>query len=531
MRAGQLASVPCLGVAMRRRARELKGRHQRVFCLRVRVLRVLFISAAVTFVVSALYFDYMSQFVSVQTRRADTKSMKDEWEFLHVHRSFPRWRLYGAAFVGEAFSGQGKRGPSRRRDGTIKLFSTTGDTHIQQLVEGLHNLQIACHERPHSEQQELRQKYAKFLEALSMYTAFHKRERWRKGARRLVWVCDAYRKCGGLADRVRGITYALILSILSRRVLLLDWRNRLFGEHEYLEPNLIDWQLTQDERKRAYRDEYLGSTNLTNKPQTPGDSVALIHIFQIHAGIGIDVSVKDLQRNLEAIRGNWAWILLESNMEPSTLVDDTKAASLEWIRQGMAVLGLHKLTPNDIDSIVGLVFRYLFQFSEEILKEVAIAREVLGLKDTAYVGVHVRTGFAGSSKQEYNHPKLYREAWQWDRTLSCAYNYTTEQLGEKALLFLATDSNLVKSKTHWFGGRYRCLDNTVVHLDHLKKTPHKASIVEREGVLTMLVELILLAESHSIVMGESGFSFLAHSLCLVPRTKAINGLTCNPLDT
>ena len=144
----------------------LKRTHQRVFCLHVRVLRVLFISAAVTFVGSALYFDYTSQFVSVPTRWADTES-KYEWEW-DVRRSFPRWRLYGAAIIGEAYSGQGKRGPSRRRDATIELFSTTGDTHVQRLAEGLHNLQIACHERPQSEQQELRQNYAKFLKALSM---------------------------------------------------------------------------------------------------------------------------------------------------------------------------------------------------------------------------------------------------------------------------------------------------------------------------------------------------------------------------
>ena len=451
-----------------------------------------------------------------------------------------RWRLYGVAFIDDAFSVREKRELGRRRDETVKLFSSaSGDTHVQELVEGLHNLQVACHERPQSERQALGEKYAKFLEVLSIYTVFHKRERQREGARRLVWVCDAHRACGGLADRVKGVAYALILSILSRRVLLLDWRDRKFGEQEYLQPNIIDWRLTTEEKKRAYPEEdyesyydlveLAGQGNLSKEAQAPADSVLFLHIFSILGGIGVDSSAEDLQNNLEAIYGSWNWILLESNMEPSSLVNGTKTASLEWIAQGMAGLGLDKLPPHDIDNIVGLVFRYLFRFSAEILQEAAAAREVLGLNNAAYVGVHVRTGFAGSVQREsIEHPKLYRTAQQWGKTLSCASNHATETLGPTALLFLATDSNLVKSKSHRYGGRYRCLDNTVVHLDRLERTPHEAGDVEREGVLSVWVELILLAESHSIVMGESGFSFLAHSLCFIPEANTINGLTCNP---
>ena len=452
-----------------------------------------------------------------------------------------RWRLYGAAFIDDVFAPpREKREIGRRREEAARrlLLSPSGDDHVSELLEGLHNLQVACHERPESEQQALSEKYAKFLEVLSVYTTFHRQERRKEAARRLVWICDARRACGGLADRVKGVAYSLILSILSRRVLLLDWRDGEFGEQAFLEPNVIDWKLTEEERKRAYPDEDYESfyeqelSNLNSDGQTSADTVAFLHIFSILEGIGVDISAEDLRINLEAINGGWTWILLESNMEPSSLTNSTKTASLEWIEQGMAGLGLSKLPRHDIDNIVGLVFRYLFRFSEEVLQEVAAAREVLGLKDLAYVGVHVRTGFAGSAQQEsVEHPKLYRRSHQWDTTLSCAYSHATGEFGERALFFLATDSNLVKSRARRYGGRVRSLDNSVVHLDKLEKTPHEADDAEREGVLGVWVELILLAESHSLVMGKSGFPFLASSLCYIPGTKTINGLTCSALDT
>ena len=514
----------------------LKRRRQRFFFLHDHLQLVLLISAAafVGYALCHIYFTFLAESALSETQPSEHSRS------VHSAVAPSRWRLYGAAFIDDAFSVREKRELGRRRNETVKLFSSTSeDAHVRELVAGLHGLQVACHERPRSEQRALEEKYAKFLEVLSVYTVFHKQERKREGARRLVWVCDAHRACGGLADRAKGVAYALLLSILSRRVLLLDWRDREFGEQEYLEPNVINWRLTKEERRRAYPDvdyedyELAGGNRSSNEAVgTPVDSVAFIHIFSTLGGIGVDLSPEDLRKNLEAIYGAWNWILLETNMEPSSLVDVTKTTSLEWIEQGMAGLGLHKLPPEDIDNIVGLVFRYMFRFSQEILQEAANAKQVLGLQHAAYVGVHVRTGFAGSVHQEsVKHPKLYRKSRKWENTLTCAYNHATEQLGAKSLLFLAADSNLVKSKSHKFKGRYRCLDNSVVHLDKLERTPHEVGEVEREGVLSVWVELIMLAEAHSIVMGESGFSFLAHSLCYIPGTNTINGLTCSPFET
>ena len=420
----------------------------------------------------------------------------------------------------------------------------TEDGGVKELVQGLEALQISCYNHPENDGL-LEKKYARFLEVLALYTAFHKQERHSESSNRLIWVCDVYQACGGLADRVKGVTYALLLAMLTQRVLILNWRDREFGEQDFLQPNTIDWRFSEQDQDAAYSYSYKDVNNVSyaayNSNQEYGDHVyqdgdraaggiQSLHLFSILGGIGIDVSADVLKMSLDLIRGRWQWVELESNLEPSSLLNDTKTASSSWIKQGMASLGLSQLSPEDVDGLVGLVFRYLFTFSGQLLAELDDARQVLGLDNQKYVGVHIRTGFLGSKQQEsVKHPKLFRSIQQWEKTLSCAYRSATERLGSSALLFLAADSNLVKNRTldmHRFKGRFRSLDNSVVHLDRLEKTPHDAEEFETEGVLSTWIDLVLLAESNILVRGKSGFSLLAGHLCFIPKTKVISALKC-----
>ena len=338
-----------------------------------------------------------------------------------------RWKLFGEEFI---YDGIFERRQQERKAKTVEQVSFSAsfsaNSHVNQLMGGLHNLQVSCYDRQYPAL--LYDKYSKFLEVLAIYTEFHVQERPKKTSRRLIWICDVYRACGGLADRIKGVTYALTLAILSRRVLLLDWRDRNFGEQAFLQPNMINWQLTEEERNIVYSDdsyhysdERLSSPYKTvRRPASYSDPI-FIQLFSILHGIGVATTAKILKSNLKLLEENWEWVLLASNMEPSSLIDSTKTASLQWIRQGVGRLGFEKLSKTDIDGLVGLVFRYLFKFSEELRQEVDSARSVLGLAGKTYVGVHVRTGFAGSLQQEsVQHPKLYRAPHQWDKIHLCS---------------------------------------------------------------------------------------------------------------
>lgn len=64
----------------------------------------------------------------------------------------------------------------------------------------------------------------------------------------LVWRCPDghFIKCAGLGDRLRGIQAALLFSIASKRLLLIDMPNRPFSALHGLTPSLIDWRPPPD---------------------------------------------------------------------------------------------------------------------------------------------------------------------------------------------------------------------------------------------------------------------------------------------
>ena len=445
-------------------------------------------------------------------------------------RPTSRWKLFGEAFISEGVLSR-PGALQRRSAGQEGLFAVSSQDERNELFQRLEALQVSCHSHPESGRV-LERKYAKFLNVLSIYTAFHRQERNGESTKRLIWFCDLYGACGGLADRIKGLTYALILAILSQRVLILDWGDSQFGEQSFLLPNAIDWRFSEEDQRAAYSYYDADNRSYNNSDYWSENGPVSLHLFSILDGLGVDVSVHDLEMSFDIIEGQQQWVQLASNMEPSSLLNSTKTAFAEWIEQGMASLGLAALSPDDVDGLVGLVFRYLFTFSDDLISEVVAARRVLGLDNQEYVGVHVRTGFAGSEQQEdMKHPKLIYRALEWEQILSCAHRIATEKLGSRSLLFLATDSHLVKNRTldvHRYRGRFRTLDNSVVHLDRLEKYPHNAEDSEVEGVFSAWIDLILLAESHSLVHGESGFSFLAQSICFMPETNVINRLKCSP---
>ena len=153
---------------------------------------------------------------------------------------------------------------------------------------------------------------------------------------------------------------------------------------------------------------------------------------------------------------------------------------------------------------------------------------MLGLEHTGYVGLHVRTGFEDSEQHE-NHPNLYTRPWQWNESISCAYRYAAQHFANEAPIFLATDSKQVKGMVGpEYRGQIRCLDNVVLHVGKLSKLLHKTKAQVKESLFSVWVELILLAESHSLVRGESGYAFLAQSLCFMPKERTVSALTCTP---
>lgn len=407
---------------------------------------------------------------------------------------------------------------------------------------------LSCHT---GERELISRKYERFLKTLFDYVSFHKKTGETKGnTRTLVWQCTQLEYCGGLVDRLKGITYALLLAMFSRRRLILYWGG---PEHVFLQPNMIDWTndtlydyLGQYDVFKDYDNEEEEDVLVFEKKQPTwkgtdeydgdgGDeyihnSVAAVRMFSILGDFGIDISEEDLRYNLELIGSRVETVTLSTNLEPSTLLSARKTAHQKWIKDGLRWNGLISLSHTDFSNVVGIAFRYLFRIKQELLMEVANARSVLGLDGALYTGVHIRTGFAGSndSHEMIKHPKLIREEDDWEAILKCAISTADTFLGYGSLLFLATDSVLVKHMAvSEYGARIRTLDNSLVHLDKMAKIPYSYKN-HTEGILTSWVDFLLLAEAFAHVRGSSGFPWAAGTLCSLPNEKLINGTLCAP---
>ena len=394
------------------------------------------------------------------------------------------------------------------------------------LQEGLQRLQLSCHS---GEEGILLHKYGTFLQSLDEYAVFHREAGQKEGVRTLMWMCDAYEYCGGLADRLKGITFSLLVAMFTRRRLLLSWGSSVFGEQSFVKPNMIDWFVPTEKIEETV---FYDLTYLTDSESDASEDIMqkyfFFSMFSILGGIGVDRSVEELELSLSMLNDKLTNIALTTNLDPSDLKNRTKSAGQQWIIEGLRRHGLDHLSSQEIKELVGIVFRYLFQFTDELIANVNSAHRVLGLGHQKYVGVHIRTGFAGSPSQEtVKHPKLIRKMQDWEAILKCAVDTSRSLLGPTSVIFLATDSTLVKRiAVDKYDSQVKTLDNTLTHLDRMDKFPHEPYKNESEGTLASWVDFILLAEAYLQVRTNSGFSAVAGQLCMLPSSRAFNGLLC-----
>lgn len=408
-------------------------------------------------------------------------------------------------------------------------------------------------------------KYERFARALEDYADYHRNTSPVFGinktdqARILVWQCSVLDYCGGLADRMKGVTYALLLSMFSRRRLIVNW------DDTYLEPNLIDWT---DDVVYGYLksvDKYeVGNGTSTQKSlsnSSPNDNINgnddqnflddyqadyvrgeiydklgrlseypyYFRMFSVLGGTGIDNSESDIIYTLSTIGGPSKYVLLSTNLEPCTFTDSYKNGNQEWIKDGLKWVGLSHLSTTEVDNIVGITMRYLFRLKSSLLEEVAAAGRALALSGQLYTSLHIRTGFAGSSRlhETIKLPKFVRRKESWEAMLKCAVETANSFLGPTSPILLATDSRIVKHMAvSKYGGRFRTLDNSLLHVDKMDKIPHTLHGNELEGVIFTWVDMFLLAESHVQVGGTSGYVWAANLFCYSPSERGINAETC-----
>ena len=418
-----------------------------------------------------------------------------------------QWKMYGEQYI------------LASTDTTRKLNTLSNDihVHIPTLLHGvqerfqrnlLASFPLTCYPE---KQGHFPSKYKTFLNTLAKYADNH--ATMSNNVRTLVWHCPTNRYVGGLADRLKGITFALLLAISSNRRLILDWESA--AESKYFKPNLINWV-----------DRHLSKSIKQNNAETISPHMVTLSLFEAGEYPYIQMSIKDWQGYLNIIGSNVPLVVMATNMEVS-LVRNISKTNQSWLSGSFDISGLSNLTDHDLNDIIGIVSRYLFKLDKKVLEEVSKAKITLKLTNQVYAGLHLRTGFAGNFFHSEKHPKLVKDRQIWKKALQCAVSSADKYIGNDSLIFLATDSNMVKEMAiKGYGARFRTLNNYVIHIDHINNK-RKLRMREKEGVLCSLVELIILAESFVQVRGSSGYSWIASLLCgPLPNKHLIDSHTC-----
>ena len=238
-----------------------------------------------------------------------------------------------------------------------------------------------------------------------------------------------------------------------------------------------------------------------------------------------------VQKYFDVLAGNESVVVMVTNMEVS-LISQYLRKTKSWITKGYQRAGLLKLMDHDLGDILGLVLRYLFQLNAELSNHLLKARKVLKLAGQAYTGLHLRSGFVGVKHViEWPHVKLISDKKKWEGILQCAVTTANKFLGNNSLIFLATDSDIIKKMAvSKYGMCFRTLSNYLVNVGTMDRK-RKAIKEEEEGIIFMLVDLFLLAESYVLVRGYSGYAWVSGLLCgPLPNEHLIDSVTCKTDD-
>ncbi len=339
-----------------------------------------------------------------------------------------------------------------------------------------------------------------FKKSLDKYALFHRQqlEKIRSGdsnVRTFSYMCNNHVQCHGIGDQFYRIQQALLLAIASNRVLFLDWDKIGMKTFRHLAPNRIQWEFKQviiDDvhiiRKLNGRKEYVRFMNYVNSND------------QQHIGISTAFPVPFTKGLIRLFRCD------EQNIF-------SKLSLLEILT------GKHKV-PHSL--VQGELLRYLFSFSQDVLRKVNKAQKSMGMFNASYIGVHIRTGFYGTQYQEnghFNKMKIFRKEDTWYSTINCSLRLS-DKSPDKIPLYLATDSYQVKQlSVKHYGNRVKSLNMTLQHvaIPYKNKAGDVGTLSGVDGFMATWIDFLLLARSEVLVHSISGFSTIAGMFCPVSR--------------
>ena len=322
--------------------------------------------------------------------------------------------------------------------------------------------------------------------------------------RTLTWYCAETYECGGLGTRFRGFMATLTFAILTNRVLLFRW-DHPSAENVYLLPNKVDWQ---------YRDY---SLKLTESFKDLG-LIKRLHLVDERYKYLIDDFIDTLVGTTSHVQVHYNPIeKLVSTL--CRIIDNLHNPKLSTFN----VTNMFDVRNYPI--VESLSYKFLFKFTRELQVFANEVRNNLNLYGKKYVAVHLRTGqFSGSDIKE-KAARVQNSLSGVRFAVECAIKQADKYIGPDAPVVVVSDSSEMKQTVSKGYSRVVILENNVlVHVD-------KSKNISKEGMLGTWQDIIIMAESHIVVMQPSSFPLISVAMCGITRsrTKIITATSkCRP---
>ena len=401
--------------------------------------------------------------------------------------------------------------------------------------------------------------WKKFTSVLDQYKHFHKQElqllrRDDLDVRTLTFSCQED-FCSGMGDQFNRLEFVLLLAVISKRVFRIEWDEGLTRKNRYLLPNMINWKLSANESSRTCGKQgkqctvTFGRTSVVwqswkkkdwanfervlfgTKPNVVVSGEVSINIylwfatdtFTIQQGsliqrefdrIGLSDILAEGEENRVLLYTPNLWKNLFQAFHLNHLLEIPDKHHVE-ISKSWIYLSHH-------------ILHYLFKFHPVLIAHINHIQKSLGLYNSKYLAIHLRTGYAGSPSQEKaitrwmsKNAKIYMDEKSWKVVLNHSMTLAAEKPGLSPLVYLATDSNkALELALSMYGDRIRTSNQTIQPHSSVS-TPKSGSycVDSDDRHLSFWVDFFMLGRAYVMVHGCSSFAMSAGWLCPVPLDR------------
>ncbi|GAA5972821.1 hypothetical protein JCM11641_003958 [Rhodosporidiobolus odoratus] len=307
----------------------------------------------------------------------------------------------------------------------------------------------------------------------------------------ISYSCEQGINCGGLGDRLLGMTSAFFFGLVTNRAFLAEWQSPIPLDLVFDSPH-VNWSYSS---YTSHSHPVLGKPKLAEQAA----ELDIIHFDRLSVDATFGSASWNAKRDGRLTKGfekrdlayASPWIKFFTNRGMIY-----RSFKYKHLQKSIARLGLQPTTA------FSCISQYLFQPKPPAMDLIAQYTSVLALPSVFSVGLHIRTGDLSMKDLEYDKINTVKRHTQFFR---CAreFSETYAQRDQKVVFYLVTDSAHLKEDAQ------RVYGDKLVTTDIVPQHVHQKS-GHADGVFSAVVEDWILAKTDMLVATQdSGFGKLA----------------------